>query len=108
MQFNKNKFALAAACTMGITYVLCAAFTALFPELAVKFLGLMMHIVNVEKFAGDVEMTFGGAVLGLLPPVFYAFIGAWIFAWLYNSFVGQSNKGDHTEHGAGQSDDCCK
>ena len=84
MKFDKQKFALAATGASGIAYVICAAFTAIAPELAVRFLGWMMHILNVEKFIGEVEMTFGGVILGLIPILIYSYIVAWVFPWLYN------------------------
>lgn len=87
MTLNAHKFSLAATITMGITYVICAVFTALLPDVALKFLGWMMHIVNVEKFAGGVEVTFGGFLLGLLPIVFYTYFGTFVFAWLYNKLI---------------------
>lgn len=87
MTLNANKFSLAAAMTMGITYVICAVFTALVPDIALKFLGWMMHIVNVEKFAGGVEVTIGGFLLGLLPILFYSYLAAYVFARLYNKLV---------------------
>ena len=84
MQLNAKKFAFAAAATMTAAYAVCAAFTALWPEAAIKFLGSMLHIVNVAKFTGDVEMTLGGAVLGWIPLVIYSYLTALFFAWLYN------------------------
>lgn len=87
MELNKQKFSLAAATTMGIAYVVCAVFTVLFPDVALKFLGWMTHIVNVEKFAGGVEITFGSFVLGLLPILFYTYFIAYLFAWLYNKLI---------------------
>ena len=87
MQLNAKKLSLAATATMGITYIICALFTAVFPAFALKFLGWMMHLVNVEKFAGDVQITFGGFVLGLLPILFYTFIFTYILAALYNRFT---------------------
>lgn len=87
MELNKQKLALAATITMGITYVICAVFTALFPEVALKFLGWMLHLVNVEKFAGGVKITFGSFLLGLLPILFYTYFASYLFALLYNKFL---------------------
>lgn len=84
MELNKQKFSLAATITMGVAYVICAVFVAIFPEVALKFLGWMVHIVNVEKFAGGVEVTLGSFFLGLLPIVFYTYVISYLFAWLYN------------------------
>ena len=47
----------------------------------------MMHLVNVEKFTGDVQITLGGFVLGLLPILFYTFIFTYILAALYNKLT---------------------
>lgn len=87
MELNRQKFALAAAMAMGTAYVICAVFTALLPDVALKFLGWMVHVVNVEKFAGGVEVTFGGFILGLLPVLFYTYLVSYLFAWLYNKLV---------------------
>ena len=89
MELNANKFSLAAVITVGITYVICAIFTMLLPEVALKFLGWMLHLVNVEKFAGGVEVTPATFVLGLLPILFYTYFGTFLFAWLYNRFLRQ-------------------
>ena len=73
---------------MGALYVLCAAFITLWPDFSLKLFGWLVHLVNVEKFAGDVAITFGGFVAGLLQAVVYAYIGAWLVAWLHNKFCG--------------------
>ena len=83
MGFDKNKFALAASGTMGIAYVICAAFTAFAPELALRFLGWMIHLINLEE-AVAVNVTLPGFFGGLLPILFYSYLTAWVFAWLYN------------------------
>ena len=90
-QINKNGFALAAGGAMGIIYVVCAVFIALWPNFALQLFGWLVHLVNVEKFAGDVAITFGGLIAGLSQAVVYAYIGAWLVAWLHNKFCG-SNK----------------
>lgn len=87
MQLNIKKFASAAALTMTAAYAVCAIFTALWPETAIRFLGSMLHIVNVAKFTGDVEMTLGSAILGWIPLALYSYFTALVFAWLYNRSV---------------------
>ena len=81
MRFNEKGFALSAAATMTVAYVICAVFVALFPVLSVQFLGWMAHLVNIDA---DVRVTFGSFIGGLLPLVFYGFGGAWLFARIYN------------------------
>ena len=87
MTLNAKKFALAAGLTMTVVYAVCAAFTALWPEAAIKFLGWMLHIVNVEKFAQEAEMRLGSVILGWIPVALYGYFSALIFAWLYNRSI---------------------
>ena len=91
MTLNAHKLALAATITMGVVYAVCGIFTALAPDLALRFLGWMMHLINIEKFAGDVEITLSSFVLGLLPLLFYAYLFTYLFAWLYNRLVRQGS-----------------
>jgi len=87
MKLYTNRFALAAAITAGVAYVLCAVFVAIFPELALQMLGWVAHIVNVEKFAGDVQITFGGVVIGLVQVVIYVYLFVLLFGAVYNSMT---------------------
>ncbi|MBI4117835.1 MAG: hypothetical protein HY453_02020 [Parcubacteria group bacterium] len=89
-QINKNGFALAAGGVMGGLYVLCAVIVTLWPDFSLQLLGWLIHLVNVEKFAGDVAITFGGFIAGLLQAVIYTYIGTWLVAWLHNTFCGSS------------------
>ncbi|OHA23630.1 MAG: hypothetical protein A3G52_02675 [Candidatus Taylorbacteria bacterium RIFCSPLOWO2_12_FULL_43_20] len=89
MELNKNKFSLAAAGAMGIVYVVCAVFVALWPEFSLKLFGWLVHLVNVDKFAGDVAITTFGFTAGLAQSLIYTYVGAWIFAWLHNRFMRQ-------------------
>lgn len=87
MELNKQKFSLAAAGAMGAVYVVCAIFVALWPDFALQLLGWLVHVVNVEKFAGDVAITFGGFVAGLAQVLVYTYAVAWVFAWLHNRSI---------------------
>ena len=86
MELNKHKFSLAAATTLGIVYLVCALVTALWTDAALQLFGWIVHLTNVEKFAGDVQMTFGGALIGLFQTVVYTYLTAYLFAWLHNYF----------------------
>ncbi|MBU1017160.1 hypothetical protein KJ678_03315 [Patescibacteria group bacterium] len=89
-QINKNGFALAAGGVMGAIYILCAVFVALWPGFALQLFGWLAHLANVEKFAGDVAITLGGFIWGLIQAVVYTYIGAWFVAWLHNKFCGEN------------------
>ncbi len=84
MHLNAQKFSLAAAGTMGILYVLCALVVTLWPAQSLQLLGWLVHLVNVEKFAGDVAITFGGFFAGLIQAMLYTYLGSWLFVWLHN------------------------
>lgn len=56
-------------------------------DVTIKFLGWMLHLVNVEKFVDGAAITFGAFFLGLAPILLYSYFAAYLFAWLYNSFT---------------------
>ena len=85
-KLDTNKFSLAATLTMGVIYVVCLVFVLIWPDFALQLLGWLVHLVNVEKFAGDVAITLGGFLAGLMQVVIYTYIGAWLVAWLHNKF----------------------
>lgn len=87
MELNKNKFSMAAAGTMGAIYIICAVFVMLWPDFALRLFGWLVHLVNVDKFAGDVQITIGGFLGGLAQILVYTYLSAWIFSWLHNKFV---------------------
>ena len=87
MKIDIQKFSLAAALTMGGIYAICVAFVALWPDLALQLLGWLVHLVNVDKFAGDVQITAVGVIFGLLQVLIYTYLGALIFGWLHNKFL---------------------
>lgn len=89
MKLHAQKFALAATITMGIAYAICAAFTALSPDLAMKFLGWIIHLTNVDKFTA-IEVTFGGFIASIVPILAYTYLGTYLFASLYNRFTQQN------------------
>lgn len=86
MELKTQKFALASAITMAILYAICSAFVAIAPETALKFGGWLIHITNVEQFA-TVGMNLGEVLFGFLPILFYSYIGAYLFAWIYNKLL---------------------
>lgn len=81
-KINKKGFALATAIVIGGIYIICAIFVALWPDFSMKLLGWLIHLVNI----GDVVLTFGNFLVGLIQAVVYTYIGAWLVAWLHNKF----------------------
>lgn len=93
MELDKNKFSLAASGAMGLVYIVCAIFVALWPDFALQLLGWLVHLVNVDKFAGDAVITFGGFIIGLVQIFIYTYVTMWIFASLHNKFMKSSPSG---------------
>ncbi len=89
-KINTRGFAKAAAGIMGLVYVVCAIFVVLWPDFALRLFGWLVHLVNVDKFAGDVKITTGGLIAGLAQVVIYSYIVAWLVAWLHNKFCKSS------------------
>lgn len=87
MQLNSKSFALATAITMGIMYSACVVLVAIAPTFALQLVGWLAHIVNIDTFAGDVQLTISGVLLGLIEIIIYTFIAGWILAGLYNKFT---------------------
>lgn len=87
MEINKQKFSLAFAGTMGIVYIVCAVFVALWPNFALQLFGWLVHLVNVDKFAGNSDFTLTGLVIGLVQMLVYSYIAAYIFTALHNKFI---------------------
>ncbi|MBI4385698.1 hypothetical protein HY573_02615 [Candidatus Parcubacteria bacterium] len=82
MTLHAHKLSLAATITMSIVYAVCAVFSALWPAVALKFLGWMLHLVNVGKIADGTQVGLGTFMLGLLPIIFYSYITTYLFARL--------------------------
>ena len=85
-RIDTKGFAKALAGVMGLVYVVCVIFVSLWPTFALQLLGWLAHIVNVDKFAGDVAITFGGFLAGLVQVLVYSYIVAWLVAWSHNKF----------------------
>ena len=78
MKLAKNKFALAAAGTLGIVYIICAVVVAIAPAFALKLFGWLLHLVSADQFTARVTAI--GFVIGLIQILVYSYIAALIFA----------------------------
>lgn len=90
MALDIQKFSLAAGAMAGILFTVCSAFFALWPVLGMRLAGPMIHLLNVDKYAGDIGVTWAGFLLGLVQWIVYTYLGALLFAWLYNRFLKNS------------------
>ena len=81
MATNTRALTITGAVMAAVTYIICAAFVALFPDAATRLGSDVIHI-NLSGVGRSV--TWGGALTGLL--FFTAFVALVCAAsgWLYN------------------------
>ena len=89
MALHTKAFAFASAAVMGLVYVVCAFVSLVAPDAALKLFGWLVHLVNLEQFAGSVRVSAGGLVVGFAQAVIYGFVIGWVFAWFYNRFAAK-------------------
>ncbi|OGI64897.1 hypothetical protein A3H53_03805 [Candidatus Nomurabacteria bacterium RIFCSPLOWO2_02_FULL_40_10] len=87
MQLNAIKLANAVAITTAILYIVCTLFVVVAPELSMTILAGGMHLPDATTALGESSVTLGGFLLGLVPLVIYAYVGAYLAAALYNRSV---------------------
>lgn len=75
-----HEYAVSAALTVGLIWVACAVFTALFPATAAALVGSIFHVVDVKD---HIQVTLVGAVVGLVQAVAYAYAAVYLFAWVH-------------------------
>jgi len=83
MEISKNKFAMAAASTMGVWYIICALIVSIAPDFALAVFGWMIHLVNLETAVSG-GVAFPGVIFGFVAVVVLAYLTAYVFAWFYN------------------------
>lgn len=92
---SKNKVALSAGLTGAIMYIFCAIFVWILPDLSLKLVGWLAHMINLqEKLSGNMTLTIGGVVAGSIEVFIYLYVVGWIFAAVYNKLT-RSNQSGH-------------
>ena len=77
MKLNKRAYALSTGIILGVAiFVLTLVFLIFNHE--------GEQLAKLHKLFIGYQVTWWGAVLGLLWGFIYGVIGGWIFAWLYN------------------------
>ena len=82
MRLNKNAFALTCGVIWGATVLLATAWLLIF-----GFEGTLMQ--QLDHFYFGYSVSWLGAVVGGIWGFVDGCIGGFIFAWLYNKFVGE-------------------
>ena len=90
---NKLKPGIAGislSATVVVLYLLCALAIVIAPGGVTVVLDLVMHGVNLAPiFQQAAEMSLIALLGGTLLMAIYFFIAGWLFAWIYNRFLGQ-------------------
>lgn len=84
MKLSSFKFGLAAACAVGVTWILCSIMVLLLPSMSLNLGGYMMH-VDLSNITW--QMGLAGFLLGLILWTLLAGIIASLTATIYNEFV---------------------
>lgn len=87
MQLNATKLANAVTLTALVLYAACTLFVAVAPDAAMAIAAGMTHVPGLGSALGRVEVTLGGFLLGLIPLLVYAYVGAYLVAAVYNRSV---------------------
>lgn len=86
MSLNHQKLALAAAAVMSAFFIVCAAFTALLPNLAFKLFGWLM-MLDLTEFISQLDLSAAAIIGGLAQTFIYTYVFVWFLAWLYNKLL---------------------
>lgn len=88
MKFNEKVFANASAVWIGIVYLLCGFAVALFPGITKAITQSWFHGIDILEIWSARPFP-GNFLLGLISAVGLTWVSAWLFAHLYNYFLGK-------------------
>lgn len=86
------KTGAALALTLAISYTVCAALYALWPERGIDFLNALFHGLDFHKLGTPMTFTFLMFLYPLVVFVIWGFAVGALFAWLHNLFHGASGR----------------
>lgn len=90
MKLNANKFALAAALSFALLWILCTLIVALIPHQSMRITGAMMHS---DMMTWQWDMHWLGLLIGLIAWPLTAAITAWLTATIYNRLLEGGGEG---------------
>lgn len=94
MKLNANKFALAAAISFVLLWILCSLIVALMPHQSMHVTGAMQHS---DMMTWQWDTHWFGLLLGLVVGSLAAAISTWLFATIYNRLLEGGRKGGSHE-----------
>ena len=91
MKLNANKFALAAAISFAVLWVLCSLLVALLPNQSMHVSNAMLH----SSVSWQWDMHWLGLLIGLVTWSLAAGVSAWLIATIYNRLL-EGGKGEES------------
>jgi hypothetical protein len=79
---NTNHLLKVTAAWVSIVYTVCFAGVAMLPNIRP---GFMMYALHTSGNLGENVLTFGTFLSGLVIWNIVGLLGAWLFAWLFNT-----------------------
>ena len=94
MKLNANKFALAAAISFALLWILCSLIVALIPHQSMYVTNAMLHS---DMMTWQWDIHWFGLLIGLVAWSLTAAITAWLIAMIYNRLLEGGRKGGSHE-----------
>lgn len=80
---------MSLSATVVVLYLLCALAVWIAPGGVAAALNLVAHGVNLAPLFQQIpEMSLSALLGGTLALAIYFFVAGWLFAWIYNRFMG--------------------
>jgi hypothetical protein len=92
-KMNPWRTGAALAATLAITYSVCTAGYALWPEQGIDFLNALFHGLDFRKLGTPMTFTFLMFLYPLIVFVVWGFLVGALYAWLRNLIHGDSGRG---------------
>jgi len=88
-QLKPINVGVSLSATAVVLYLLCALAVWVAPGGVAAVLNLVAHGVNLAPlFQQAAEMSLPTLLGGTLALAIYFFVAGWLFAWIYNRFIG--------------------
>ena len=87
MQLNTTQFAIAAAITAWLWYIICIIAVMVAPSTAVWLFSTIVHMTNIDGMMSNTGITLTSGIVGFVQVTLYAFLTTYVFARMYNKLV---------------------
>lgn len=88
MRLSERALANASAVVMGVLYLFCGLAVALTPQLSQSVAVSWFHGIDISQIWSSKAFP-GNFLLGFVTAVGGSWALGWLFAWVYNKFIGK-------------------